>query len=121
MLWKKGPASGKPPSPLTTVCPLLRERQCDACHNCAFWIDFPVVVDGKEMSEWSCAVIWNAKSGPILAKRLDGVQKACESLRNRFAEFRDSSLRLVAQVAGVSAVLPPPPAQPLLEGPDASQ
>lgn len=117
-VWDTEPPTGKPRSNSEAICPLVGRACNQACHKCEFWEAFPAMQDGKEVHEWRCAIRWIAAAGPILAKRLDGTQKAAESLRNRFAEFRDSSLRLVAQVAQASGALMPPPAQPLLEAPD---
>lgn len=111
MIWSKSVASPKPVNPSGMRCPLLKAAVCETCHTCEFWNPLEVSRAGKPAVEWRCAFNWSPLLQVINNSRMDGLQVAIESMRNRFADYAQMSARLLTALPKLMLGLPPPPPQ----------
>lgn len=93
---------GRPNGPEGLICP-WRGPCVKACRSCVLWDSQPVVENGQQMQQWRCAFNWAAVAGPILARKLDGVQAATEQNRNHTAALREAFGKLIALALGLAS------------------
>ena len=85
--------------PDTVTCPYTSHKKLckDKRIHCPKWvkIGFTNPQTGKKTDEWQCADTWMPILMIEMSQRMDGVQKATESLRNEMVrESMDRALRI---------------------------
>lgn len=86
-MFNRQPVTGKPKNPSEAICPLMRGPCATHCHNCEWWQSLEATVNGKPETMWKCAMNWGVTLHSVNNGRLDGLQRAFESLRNQFAKL----------------------------------
>ena len=77
----------KPVNQAGMFCPLMRGLCKDHCHECEFWQPMYQTAGSHEKTLYNCVFVWNMHLTGINNARIDGMQKATESMRNEFGNF----------------------------------
>lgn len=109
MLFVKELPTTKPVNDSGMECPLKGKACSKVCHKCELWQPLEMEVSGKPTVLWKCSLNWSPFIAIVNNSRMDGVQRATEDMRNKFAEYARMSARLIADLPRLLLSLPPPP------------